>query len=169
MVFTARLLSLCVFYSLLPQLLWVFGGWDRRSNPVVEFLCRETLCNKLSFDLGFSYGLVQGFLYSNIEHMALTWAGILEQSMGARNRVGIWLSYRTASGYIGWRNRCSLESIPGLLKSLKIPSPSSSRCSYYCTCISSYGQWVSGSFLLTNSNQSSGLWIFLYTEVNETE
>ncbi len=31
-------------------------------------------------------------------------AGILEQSMGARNLVGIVLSYRPAWGYIGWRN-----------------------------------------------------------------
>jgi hypothetical protein len=31
-------------------------------------------------------------------------AGILEQSMGARNRVGIGLSYRPGPpGYIGWR------------------------------------------------------------------
>ncbi len=49
----------------------------------------------------------------------------LEQSTGARNRVGVGLSYpshgRTGLlGYIGWRN--SLESIPGLFKSLKIPS-----------------------------------------------
>ncbi len=44
-------------------------------------------------------------------------AGILEHFMGARNRVGIGLSYRT----IGWRID-SLESIHGLLKSLKIPS-----------------------------------------------
>jgi hypothetical protein len=41
-------------------------------------------------------------------------AGILEHSMGARNRVGKGLSYRT----IGWRID-SLESIHGLLKSLK--------------------------------------------------
>jgi hypothetical protein len=52
-------------------------------------------------------------------------AGILEQSTGARNRVGIGLSHHPPC-YIGWRNR-SFESIPGLLKSLKIPSlPSSS-------------------------------------------
>ena len=30
-------------------------------------------------------------------------AGIFKQSMGARNQVGIGLSYRHA-GYIGWRN-----------------------------------------------------------------
>ncbi len=40
-------------------------------------------------------------------------AGILEQSMGARNRVGTGLSYRPA------RLRRLAESIPGLLKSLK--------------------------------------------------
>ena len=43
-------------------------------------------------------------------------AGILEQSMGARNRVGIGLSHRPA------RLHRLAESIPGLLKSLKIPS-----------------------------------------------
>jgi hypothetical protein len=32
-----------------------------------------------------------------------TCAGIFRQSMGARNRVGIGLSYRPP-GYIGWRN-----------------------------------------------------------------
>ncbi len=42
-------------------------------------------------------------------------AGILEQSMWARNQVGIGLSYRPATGYIGWRIH-SLESIPVLLK-----------------------------------------------------
>ncbi len=41
-------------------------------------------------------------------------AGILEQSMGAGNRVGIGLSFSPGSA--------SLESIPGLLKRLKIPS-----------------------------------------------
>jgi hypothetical protein len=30
---------------------------------------------------------------------------IIEQSMGARNRVGIGLSYTGLPGYIGWRNR----------------------------------------------------------------
>jgi hypothetical protein len=42
-------------------------------------------------------------------------AGILEQSMGARNRVGIGLSYRPSqAGRID-----SLETITGLLKNLK--------------------------------------------------
>jgi hypothetical protein len=41
-------------------------------------------------------------------------AGILEQSMGARNRVGIGLSHWPA------RLHRLAESIPGLLKSLKI-------------------------------------------------
>jgi hypothetical protein len=49
-----------------------------------------------------------------------TCAGILEQSMGAMNRLGIGLSYRpdrsTKAGGID-----SLESISGILKSLKIP------------------------------------------------
>jgi hypothetical protein len=40
-------------------------------------------------------------------------AGILEQSLGARNRVGTGLSYRPA------RLRRLAVSIPGLLKSLK--------------------------------------------------
>ncbi len=43
-------------------------------------------------------------------------AGILEQSMWSWNRVGIGLSYRPA------RLHRVAESIPGLLKSLKIPS-----------------------------------------------
>jgi hypothetical protein len=42
-------------------------------------------------------------------------AGILEQSMGTGNRVGIELSYRDA------RLHRLTESIPGLLKSIKIP------------------------------------------------
>jgi hypothetical protein len=41
-------------------------------------------------------------------------AGILEQSMGNRNREGIWLSYWPA------RLHRMAESIPELLKSLKI-------------------------------------------------
>ncbi len=41
-----------------------------------------------------------------------TCAGILEQSMGARNCLVIGLSYGPAEGYIGWRNR--------LLDSLKV-------------------------------------------------
>ncbi len=48
----------------------------------------------------------------------LCFAGILEQSMGARNRVGIGLLYLPARLH----RLCgidSLESIPGLLKSLK--------------------------------------------------
>ncbi len=43
-------------------------------------------------------------------------AGIFRQSMGARNRVGIGLSYRPA------RLHKLVESIPGLHKSLKIPA-----------------------------------------------
>ncbi len=45
-------------------------------------------------------------------------AGILEQFMGARNRVGIGLSCRPA--WL-WLHRLA-ESIPGLLESLKTPS-----------------------------------------------
>ncbi len=48
-------------------------------------------------------------------------ADILEQSIGTRNRIGtgLWCPARQATlpGRIG-----SLESIPGLLKSLKIPA-----------------------------------------------
>jgi hypothetical protein len=55
-------------------------------------------------------------MYINIQYVFTTHfdiiAGILEQSMGARNRVGIGLSYRPP-GYIGWN---SLESILGSLK-----------------------------------------------------
>jgi hypothetical protein len=43
-------------------------------------------------------------------------AAILEQSMGARNRVGVRLSHRPA------RLHRLAESIPGVLKSLKISS-----------------------------------------------
>jgi hypothetical protein len=46
-------------------------------------------------------------------------AGIFKQSMGARNQVGIVLSYRTAR--LQWlAELIFFESIPGLLKSLKI-------------------------------------------------
>jgi hypothetical protein len=44
-------------------------------------------------------------------------AGILEQSMGARNRVGIGLSYRSAHQAIEAGGIDSLESIPWLPKS----------------------------------------------------
>jgi hypothetical protein len=47
-------------------------------------------------------------------------AGISKQSMGARNRVGIGLSYRPARLHIKPGGIGSLESILGLLKSLKI-------------------------------------------------
>ncbi len=47
-------------------------------------------------------------------------AGIFEQSMGARNRVGIGLSVRPARLHFLAVN--SLESIPGLLKSLNTVS-----------------------------------------------
>jgi hypothetical protein len=47
-------------------------------------------------------------------------AGILEQSMGARNREGRRLSYRPARLH-RLLEISSVESIPGLLKSLKIP------------------------------------------------
>ncbi len=47
-------------------------------------------------------------------------AGIFKQSMGARYRGGIGISYRPAPpGYIGWRIN-ALKSIPGLHKRLKI-------------------------------------------------
>jgi hypothetical protein len=45
-------------------------------------------------------------------------AGILEQSMGARNRVGIGLSYRSAR--LHRLAELTMKSILGLLKSLKI-------------------------------------------------
>ncbi len=35
---------------------------------------------------------------------SFSFAGIFKQSMGARNREGIVLSYRPARGYIGWQN-----------------------------------------------------------------
>jgi hypothetical protein len=44
-------------------------------------------------------------------------AGIFKQSLGARNRVGIGLSYRPAMLHSGGID--TLESILGLLKSLK--------------------------------------------------
>jgi hypothetical protein len=47
------------------------------------------------------------------------WAGIFKQSMGARNRVGIGMSYRAGPpGYTQPGGIGSLESILGLLKSL---------------------------------------------------
>ncbi len=46
-------------------------------------------------------------------------AGIFKQSMGARNRVGIGLSYRPATGYTAWRN-WFLGIDSWVLKSLKI-------------------------------------------------
>jgi hypothetical protein len=46
-------------------------------------------------------------------------AGILEQSMEARSRVGTGLSSRPSR--LHSLRVCSLESIPGLLKSLQIP------------------------------------------------
>jgi hypothetical protein len=55
---------------------------------------------KLYTRLSFSY-LLLAFTYTS--------AGVLEQSMGARNRVGIGLSYRPA------RQHRLVESIPGLL------------------------------------------------------
>ncbi len=55
--------------------------------------------------------------YSSVhKHGGGTFAGILEQSMGARNRVGIGLSYRSV------RLHRLAKSIPGLLKSIKIKS-----------------------------------------------
>ncbi len=53
-------------------------------------------------------------------------AGILEQSVGAKNLVGLWLSYRPARVRISKRiwspgiDSARLESIPGLLKRLTI-------------------------------------------------
>ncbi len=57
-----------------------------------------------------------------LTHPAIKSAGILEQSMGARNRVGIGLSYRPS------RLHRQAESIPGLLKSLEIPSMQCAQC-----------------------------------------
>jgi hypothetical protein len=54
--------------------------------------------------------------------MKNTWTGILEQSMAARSRVGIGLSYRPH------RLHRLAESISGLLKSFKIPSLKSKIC-----------------------------------------
>ncbi len=51
--------------------------------------------------------------YGDVEGVAALCAGILEQSIWARNRVGIGLSYRSA------RLHRLAESIPGLLKGLK--------------------------------------------------
>ncbi len=47
-------------------------------------------------------------------------AGIFKQSMGAKNRVGIELFFRPARLHRLTESR-SLESIPGLFTSLKIP------------------------------------------------
>jgi hypothetical protein len=50
----------------------------------------------------------------------VTSAGIYKQSMGAGNRVGVGLSYRPARLHTQTGGIGSLESILGLLKSLKI-------------------------------------------------
>ncbi len=73
------------------------GGWvlyficlSRHYKTLKAFWCLSLLSGKCSFYSG----------------MLLSCAGILEQSMGARNRVGIGLSYRHASlQYIAWRNQ----------------------------------------------------------------
>jgi hypothetical protein len=56
------------------------------------------------------------YVQSTINAACCSCAGILEQSMRARNQTGIGLSYRRA------RLHRLTESIPGILKSLKIPS-----------------------------------------------
>jgi hypothetical protein len=66
-----------------------------------------------------AFGLIRGALLvgQDRRHLFVTpCTGILEQSIGARNRVGKGLPYRPA------RLHRLAESIPGLLKSLKIPS-----------------------------------------------
>jgi hypothetical protein len=51
---------------------------------------------------------------------SLSCAGIFKQSVGTRKRVGIGLSYRPARLHRLLAEFDSLDSIPGLLKSLKI-------------------------------------------------
>jgi hypothetical protein len=69
-------------------------------------------------------------------------AGILEQSMGARNRVGIGLSYTGLPGYIGWRNQ-----FLGSLKVLK----------YQHRCLGDYLHALAHEFLHFVSNQVQNL------------
>jgi hypothetical protein len=64
----------------------------------------------------YSHGLAFGYSFQLLTFSA----GILEQSLGARNRVGIGLSYRPAR--LRRLEDRFLGSIPGHLKSLKIPS-----------------------------------------------
>ncbi len=45
------------------------------------------------------FHFTEGFFYKSTDNLApvpLYCAGVLEQSLGARNREGIWLSYRPA-------------------------------------------------------------------------
>ncbi len=67
----------------------------------------------------------------------LIWAGIFKQSMGARNRGGIGLSYRPARLH-RLDGIHSLESIPGLHKRLKLRALVNylltKRSAYYSTC-----------------------------------
>ncbi len=55
------------------------------------------------------------------EYLLIYSAGIFKQSVGARNRVGILLLYRPTTGHQAIQPGaiCSMESILGLLKSLK--------------------------------------------------
>ncbi len=55
-------------------------------------------------------------IFAQTQLVFLHGAGILEQSMGARSRLGIRVSYRPT-----WLHKLA-KSIPGPLKSLKIPS-----------------------------------------------
>ncbi len=108
------------------------------SSPPSSFSCPPSF---------FCLPHLSSFLFTSFVYLTSTSspsAGILEQSMGARNRVGIGLSYHPPC-YIGWRNR-SFESIPGLLKSLKIPSLPSSPVLYYFMSISSLLSRSSSSF-----------------------
>jgi hypothetical protein len=84
-----------------------------------------------SYPLYFLSPLFSALGFSGIENRTVAFgikrissAGILEQSMGARNRAGRGLSYRTARLHrlaesIAWKG---FLIIPELLKSLKIPS-----------------------------------------------
>ncbi len=58
---------------------------------------------------------------------------LFKQSIGARNRVGIGLSYRPARLHAGGID--SLEYIPGLLKSLKIWALYTRTCILHVQCV----------------------------------
>ncbi len=107
-----KLACLQIFCFLEVALLWIQSfsfeavcAKIPRVCSLIRFLSRIILG---SIFHGHKMSVRPGFLIWDLRMPSTSCAGILEQSMGARNRVGIGLSY------------CLAESIPGLLKSFKI-------------------------------------------------